>query len=575
MCAPLTGEIIIKENSLPSDGGAPAIFRVGAVAYIALKVLALFLLAHNTLYVMDEFQQGGYPKHIAAGFYQAFYPLKTILFAYFYWPAYELGESSNQTMLIARYQTALLGVAVLGFVYLVSRNMGRDKMEALFAVCVTLAFSTFMERVFRVRSEPLALFFAMTVLWLLTLENKTRRKILWAGLLSGAAFLTTQKAVYFNVAFGLAIVGEGLIGKDYKGAIIRGAIYTSGWVAAILLYGIYFRGAQFPDVIRHIFVAPMRLAAHGGDYYPNLAEFIYQTLYRNVLPYSLCFAGLAIAFVKRKTLSPSGSIALIATSVITILVFRHNQPWPYVFIMAIPFLALFSVEAPKALMEMRPNVMRWALVALLCVFFFSFERNIGYFGNSNVAQNRVSMVAESLLGPDDYYCDGVGMLVQKRFTAGAWWDARALKGIEDDAKKDDYSKIENVFAFEPKVWVLNYRVQKLMGLLGPYLKRSYVRIYPNVLVSGAPLDGRKETIFVNRWKGAYRLYSANGERLKTPVYVNGELLEGPIVLAVGKHTLGLEDGARGGYFLPEDIRGRFTIPPGSPPFYLFPKVYNY
>lgn len=560
---------------MASDNRVSAIFRIGASAFIALKVITLALLAHNTLYVMDEFQQGGYAKHIAAGFYQAFYPLKTILFAYFYWPAYELGETSAQAMLIARYQTALLAVAILGLVYLVSRNMGRDKVEALFAVCVTLAFSTFMERVFRVRSEPLALFFAMTVLWLLTLEKKTRWKVLWAGALSGAAFLTTQKAVYFNVAFGLAIIGEGAIRKAYKDAIVRSVIYTSGWLAAVAVYSIYFRGAEFADVIRRIFTAPMRLAAHGGEYYPNLAEFIYQTLYRNVLPYGLCFAGVAIAFAKRKSLTPSGWTALIATTVITVLVFRHNQPWPYVFIMAIPFLALFSAEAPKALIDIRPNVMRWVFVALLVVLYFSFERNIGYFGNSNVAQNRVSMEAESLLGPDDYYCDGVGMLVKKRFTAGAWWDARAIKGIADDATRGDFSKIEKVFSFEPKVWVLNYRVQKLMSLLRPYLEKSYVRIYPNALVSGASLASGKETIFVNRWKGAYRLYSANGEKVISPVYIDGELVEGPFLLEVGERTLRLGGGAGGLYLLPEDIGGRFTIPPGSRPFYLFPKVYNY
>lgn len=553
------------------------IFMAACVVFILAKAALFLYLSYNSMLVMDEFQQGGYPARIKEGFYAGFSPMKTVLFAYYYLPAHWLGENAFQVILIARAQTAALGLAVAGLVYLISRNIGKSALESLFNVAVLLSFSTFMERAFRVRAEPLAVFFAMSALYVLTTHMKHGMREVLAGLLSGAAFLTTQKAVYFNVALGLGIMAEAAARRSYKEVLKNAAVYTTGWAVAVIVYAFYFRGLEMMEVIKHIFMAPAKLAMHGGEYYADISRYIFQTTLRNVLAYILCFAGMIAAVARLKKMSSKEAAILTSAVAMAFFVFSHNQPWPYVFIMVLPFISLFAVDVFLAPFFARGGRKPVYMIIALAALSISFNRNIRYFHHDNAYQKKVVSQAESLLKPNDAYCDGIGMIVTRTAAITPWWDERAIRLIKNKMKEGDNSNLERVFGRQPKLWIINYRVERLQKELAPYMTGSYINIFPNIIISGSPVRSDKELVFNNRWEGVYALYSSDGERLDASSYVvNGKTVSGPVSLGLGEHIIkfAAED-EKTAFLLPYGINTTFHIPPRGKPRYLFPNMYRF
>ena len=156
-----------------------------------------------------------------------------------------------------------------------------------------------MERAFRVRSEPLAVLFAVLSLAVLTRETMRRPSLQMAigGILAGMAFLTTQKTVYLVFAFGVGIIAQVPDPRRVRETALRLATYASGWAAALLVYAVYFKGIHFTELLRHIFVGPVDLALHGHEVYANFDRYVWQTLLRNPGAYAVCVAGLLAAIV--------------------------------------------------------------------------------------------------------------------------------------------------------------------------------------------------------------------------------------------------------------------------------------
>lgn len=563
---------MIGSNGSVNRNRAAAAARILMTAFIAAKLLFLFLLAGNSVFVMDEYTLAAHTQYVDQ-FYHSYFPFKTVLSSFIYLPAYLLSSGSAQMALALRYQGAVLAIVMVLFVYLISRNMGRDRMEAIFAVCVALAVSTFMERIFRIRTEPIATLFAIMALWFVTKPYARNMSFICGGLLSGLAFLTTQKSVYFIAALLAAIIVDAAWRREPRQLAAYTLYYLAGCLLAIAAYGLYFGGAGFHSVIWHVLAAPLRLALHGGADYENLGQFIWTTLSRNVLPYGICAAGLVFAIVRFSHLSSVERKVLVFTALTAFMVFTHNQPWPYVFTMAIPFLALFGPYALLAVTDKRPDRKYAAMLAAVLLLAVSFDRNMHFFGSSNVVQIETSNQADSLLGPNDYYCDGTGMLLKRKFIR-AWWDAGGIASVINDAKRGGYKQIDDIFSMSPKVWIFNYRINKLWPLIGERLTNSYVRIFPNVLVSGAPVQSGKETVFKNWWEGVYSLYEANGSRSQKTFVLDGISVSGPIRVKRGARNLGLpEQGTC--YLLPAGIDSPFQIPPRSNPYKLYQRVYGY
>ncbi len=555
------------------------LFLLAAAVYCAAKLALLAALAWNTQFVMDEFSQAAYSIRIPAGFYENLDPQKTVLYVYFYQLARLLSDGAVELMHLARVQTLGLALGMLGFAYATLRNLGARRAEALFAVCVLLSFSNFMERSFRIRSDNVAVFLACAALWLATRRGvESRGAALGAGVLVGAAFCSTQKAAYFFAAFALAYLLHWVVAWRRHGpsgrALTPGLAFGAGWVAAVLAYAVYFGGAGFTRVLAMIFSSPAEVALHADEFYTGLSRYIGQTLIRNPLAYALCLAGLLAAARRWKALSDARRLALVVSLVMTVLIALHNQPWPYVFMMALPFLALWSGEAVEQLAPApeRRAVTMLVLTALLAV---SLGRNVAYLDNHNLYQCLVVAQAESLLGPEDRYADGIGMVATRHLAAGSdWWDAMNATLLRRAAQAGDHSAVDRIFRDRPRVWIDTYRLQALAPFLEPYFEDAYVRVYPNVLLAGRQIAAEPAR-FVAWWPGAYRLYGEDGQPLDRPYLLDGRELRGETRIDAGVHQVALAPPSEESvaFLLPAGL----TLPPlpaRGRPISLFARVYE-
>lgn len=557
---------VTEGTDLVGSKAVPLAYAV-ALTFVAFKALLLVRLAWRSFFVMDEFQHAGYARYFDYGLYDILWPFKTVLWAAYYRVSHALANDAVELMLLARMQATALALTMLVLVYRITRNTSHSRLQSLFAVAVVLSFSTFMERSFRIRAEPVAVVFALTAVWAVCRPRLSHWHVLAAGILSGAAFLSTQKAVYFNLALGLGLVVNALAARSTRRAASQGAILLSGWGLALLIYAVVFRGADVLPVFSQVFGKPVSLAVYGGKMYGNMGRYIDQTLERNVLPYALCGIGWLVG--ARRVLRDDGPGRVLWTfsAVMTVCVFNHTQPWPYVFVMVIPCIAPWAAEVPASIRSWSEPAVALACFALLLP---SFERNTKYLAFGNVHQLETVATAEALLAPDDVYMDGIGMVPTRQVAlAGAWWDRPHIGEVIQNP-----SIIQDILDEGPKLWILSYRTDKVDDLLSPVFERSYVPVATNVLLTGTSIEGGLEVTFDAVWQGDYRLYTLDGRPADVAVEVDGDRRRGVIAIERGAHTLRIVEPGGRYVLLPADLPEGLTIPPELPRRRLFGNRYR-
>lgn len=544
---------------------------IAIAVLIACKLALLFGLAWNTRFVMDEFQQLGWAKHFGHGLFDTVWPAKAVGYAVFYKLAHAIGWDATSILLAGRLQTALLACATLAIVYACARALGEDKARALLIVLLLLSFSNIMERIFRTRAEPLALFFAACALLVILRGNADKaRTILAAGLLSGLSFLTTQKGVYFNLALGIALAADAGLGGRYRAALERGWWLVVGWLAPVALYCFVFGGFDPVPVAKSLAFGPVEVAMQGAAPYSGLRNFVLQTLSRNALLYALCFAGMVLALLQVRSLDQRKRIALIFTVVITALIFVHDQPWPYVFIMALPFMALWSLGLfDRVAGNGRVLAGVWILAGTALAA--SFARNVVYFEVDNREQLDLVARAESLVAPADTYFDGVAMLPNRREPSPLWLDRSTILATRGQGAN---SEAHGIFARSaPKVILWSYRMDGIAPVVGPLIENSYVKIAPNIRLAGRQLTIGKWTAFEVPIAGTYALYGHTGQPVSGLVEVDGRLLSGPFTLARGRSEISLRGGPATALLLPVGSYAGI-IDSGPDSDQLFARVYD-
>lgn len=505
-------------------------------AAIAAKIILLFILAWNTRFVMDEFVQLGWAKFLNDQLFVTNWPVKAVGFAMFYKLAHLIGWDARSTLLIGRLGTALLACGTIALIYGCARALGKERPVALAIVLVMVSFSNIMERIFRTIAEPLAVFFAAASLFVVLRGQGKARAIVLAGFLTGLAFLTTQKSIYFNVALGMALVGSALIERRIVRALTQGALLVAGWLMAIAAYCLVFGGSDFAAVAKQMFLAPADNAFHGADPYGSLRIYVLQTLTRNAALYLFCAIGLVIGVLRIRRLDNPGRVALIFTLFITVFVFSHNQPWPYVFVMALPFLALWSVELFEC-DAIRPLYRTTAAAAMAIAIAMSFAVNLLYLRHDNRQQLDLVTRAESLLDVNDPYFDGVGMLPNRREASGVWLDRNAVQQTLHDGKLSAAFRM-----FEdspPKLLIWTYRLDAIESVVGQQINAGYVRVSPNLWLAGRRLVPGQPVKFMVPLAGTYRLYREDGQSVEGTVDVGGTAYGSPIHLNAGPKAVTL------------------------------------
>ncbi|RWC64484.1 hypothetical protein [Mesorhizobium sp.] len=550
-------------------GQRPATIFVSVL--VALKIVLLFTFAWNARFVMDEFVQLGWAKYFSNGLFDTIWHPKAVGYAVFYEIAHLIGWDARSILLAGRTQTALLACATIALVYACARALGEDRIRALVIVLLLLCFSNFMERIFRTIAEPLAVFFAVAALLVvLRARELSGRQLVAAGILSGLSFVATQKSIYFNFALGLGLVADAALAKRYAAGMARGAWLMLGWTVPIIAYCFIFGGADPVPIARNLIFGPLEIAARGGGDYGGLRRFVFQTLARNYVLYIFCFAGMALSLMQIMKLDERRRIALIFSIVITVLVFAHDQPWPYVFIMALPFMSLWSLTLLDGIAT-HTRYLRLAWIALGTAMAISFVTNVLYLRFDNAAQLELVARAGSLLAPGERYFDGVGMLPNRMEPTTLWLDKHYVLATLQEGKN---SELYNVLSKSPPKLILwSYRMDYVYPVVAPLILNSYVRIAPNLRIAGSRIYHGQRKIFDVPIAGSYALYSADGTPLPGQVEIDGAVLGPPFHLAAGPKTVTLRDGAGEALLLPT---GWYTghLKAGSDDELLFDGVYD-
>ena len=552
-------------------GGGAHRLTIFLRALIAPKIVLLFVLAWHCRFVMDEFGQLGYAKYLFNGLFDSIQPSKAAGATAFYKLDHLIGWDATSILLAGRIQTALIGCAIVAMVYACARALADDRVRASVIVLVLLSFSNFMERVFRTIAEPLAVFFAVaSLLVVLRVRELKGWQLVAAGVLSGLSFLATQKSVYFNLALGLGLVADAALMRRYAEGIARGAWLVLGWTVPIIAYCFIFGGADPVPVAKSLVFGPVELATRGGDEYGGLRQFLLQTLARNYVLYVFCFSGMAVSLTQIMRLDERRRIALIFSVVITVLVFTHDQPWPYVFIMALPFMSLWSLTLLDGIAT-RARYLRLAWIALATAVAISFVANLLYLRFDNAAQLELVARAESLLAPDERYFDGVGMLPNRMEPTTLWLDKHYVLATLREGKN---SEAYNVLSKSPPKLILwSYRMDYIYPVVAPLILNSYVRVAPNLRIAGFRLQPGARKIFEVPIAGSYALYSADGAPLQGQVEIDGAVLDPPFHLTTGPKTIALRNGSGEALLLPTgSYAGHFKA--GGDNQFLFYGVYD-
>lgn len=547
----------------------PAMVFLGVL--ITLKIILLFAFAWNARFVMDEFVQLGWAKYFSNGLFDTIQHPKAVGYAVFFEIAHLIGWDAKSILLAGRIQMALLACVTIAFVYASARALGENRVRSLAIVLILLCFSNFMERIFRTIAEPLAVFFAVAALLVvLRARELGGRQLVAAGILSGLSFLATQKSVYFNLALGLGLVADAALMRRYAAGMARGAWLVLGWTVPIIAYCFVFGGADPVPVARNLVFGPLEIATRGGGDYGGLRQFVFQTLARNYVLYVCCFSGMALSLMQIMKLDERRRIALIFSVVVTVLVFAHDQPWPYVFIMALPFMSLWSLTLFDGVAA-RVRYLRLAWIALATAMAISFVANVLYFRFDNAAQLELVARAESLLAPGERYFDGIGMLPNRQEPSTLWLDQHhILKTLQEGRESEAYKILSNA---PPKVIIWSYRMDWIDPVIAPFIRDSYVQIAPNIRIAGRRLQSGRLDVFKVPVAGRYRLYTTNGQLADGEVEINGIPRSLPLSLEAGVSDVVLRSGPAEALLLPEGHYENLIVS-GEDDAELFTGVYN-
>lgn len=551
--------------------GAERRIEWAILAVIILKIALLFVFAWHIRIVMDEFGQLGYAKLFGNGLFDTIQPPKAVGFAVFYKLAHLVGWDAPSIVLAGRLQTALLACATTALVYACARTLGEDRLRAMFIVLILLCFSNYSEQIFKVRSEQLAVFFALAAL-LTVLQGRSAnaRRIILAGVLSGLAFVTTQKSAYFNVALGLGLVLDAVLARRLAEGVLRGAYLVVGWLAVLAAYCLIFGPHDPLAVARGLVLGPVEVASRGGTEYGGLRHYVIRTLAQNSILYAFCFGGMTVALTQILSLGEKQRITLIYSVVIAALVFAHDQPWPYVFVMALPFMVLWSLTMLDRLATYGAAT-RVARAIIVFAIAFSLFKAAVFLRSDNTDQLRLVARAEALLSPSERYFDGIGMLPNRLEPSTLWLDRHfVLETLRQGTQSEAYRVFREA---PPKVVLWSYRMDNIYPIVSGLLDRSYVQVAPNIRLAGRHLRADKGEDFKVPVGGAYGLYSETGEPIQGRVEVDGVLKSPPFVMAVGRHVVKLDDGPATALLVPV---GSYTgvFAPGPDNKLLFATVNN-
>jgi hypothetical protein len=502
-------------------------FAIAVAAILAIYLaIELAYVVHAPRFV-DEYGNAFTLNRLRSELaYRDFRPPKTVLAYYIELLPVLAIRDPWDGMTAAKAELALLAAAALAAAAFALRKR-LDPRAVLAALALLVVMSNFLERSGELRPDALATLFGLVSLLFLT----ARRNLL-AGVACAAAFLCTQKGIYF-VAAGEIALGAVWI-RDRSWQRFRSlVVYNLAAAATLVAYVIFWSLlASRQAVFSSIFFDPNVRAIAFTKIYDIRAQFWTQTLIRNPFFYGLTAAGLLI-LGKRWLVREDDDVVLPYAAAMFALALWHKQPWPYFFAMIVPtffVLQAFTLDELQA-RPSSPNRRRAFIVALIAFgLLLPLSRVPIGLARDGGFHRAMFEAGEQLLGPGETYLDGTGMLFRRAQAHPEfnWLDASAVTRLQHLSDSELRKIAAELEANPPKLVIWNYRMAALPPLLEVWMLTHYAPMYGDILYYAPVARGRGFTI---AFDGRYRIGNA-------AVVIDGAPASGEIVLHRGMHSFG-------------------------------------
>ena len=523
-------------------------------AYLAISVVYTLRLPM----IMDEFQ-GAHVIHRLSDEipYRHFIPYKTVLGYYFQTFFLSLGTGLWEKMISVKIGMALVTALSLGAVSLALFRWFSGR-AVLLSLAMLAFHSTFLERSAELRVDMLT-----GLAGLLGLTALLGGNPFLAGLLTGTSFLVSQKGVYFVIAGGVAAF---FVVRDPARRRLA-SHWMSFWLGSGLILVLYLATfatvSDLETVFRATFIAPSRVAFE--DLYQIRLQFWLQTLRRNPAFYG--WSAVALVLLALSGGNWRNRLLFAYSSVLTVLVLLHRQPWPYFFVLWLPTLFVMNA-AGLALLRIRLSPSRYRLASALLIVtavVLPLSRLPLVMQRDSTAQRRTIAIADRILSPEDRYLAGMEMIWTRAQHPPelAWLDTPTLAALTNAPSAEIEQLVEKLRLSPPRLLILNYRLLNLPEPVRQQLVTTYSHRGDCVYVYAPPFHpGRIEV----RIGGTYRLESRGAVRIASARVRPGD----PIRLAAGAHHAEAAESFRL-HLIPDEV----PEPSRRPCEDLFPYVYYF
>jgi len=504
------------------------------------------------------------------------------------------GGNSFETAISARKLMWIATVVICVLTYVIARQV-HHKTIALLAVILLCSFTTFLDRSIRVRADVLSTLLSLPSLWIVVCPTFPPAFMLFAGFFLGLAVLATQKAIYFVLAFGVALIGRefslyGFSRQSLTSLTQKILLSSSGFLVPIVLFVIWLHQTnQLVPFIDNGFFHAAKAGLANQTYKESTKIFLKLTLLRNLALWYLGLLGVVIHFKlgitnrKKNPIEPgkmneySSYIALsLWMMTLLILIVQHNVKFPYVFINLAPGIAicaslplyhilLFLVKKQKGLLYYRNLIL--AMVISLCIFIPSAYRHFTNLRNDplTAVQQAIMNRVDSITQENDAVFDGIGIAVTRKkatpYSITARWFNERRSG-------NDYNIVNKLKETMPKAMIWNYRIEGLTKEEKEFVLDHFISDWANVFVVGKNIrhegPGRTEEK-VNLLSSAEYAVSAE---YRQKIRIDGHIPDSVTFLSAGDHEV-IVDGQN------QDIRLIYLPAAKEPlapekPFSLFP-----
>ena len=529
-----------------------------------ISLVARFYMTEKLPFVMDELVDTQIACQLEKGsdLYKDYVWVRTPLLNYLIASTVGNGNNSFYTAVSARKVMWLLSLIIFILTFSISRQL-HNLPIAITSVAFLASYTTFLDRSIRIRADLLSTLLSLPALWVLLSKKPSNYLFGLAGMFLGIATLSTQKAIYFVIAFGIALLGRELtlygLNKRFLSEFLKKTILSSlGFFIPIIIFIIWL---NVTDQFHQFVYDGIKHAGNAGLFNNTYKEatkvYLKQTIIRNPGIWFFSIVGM-ILYVLNGIRKNDQNINIveydkkhsyIALSLwmlsLMILVFNHKVKFPYVFLNLSPSLAICAAFCFVYFMTniggvklKNTSLFYYAVLFLssLVVIIPAINRHYENLKDNAliVAQRAIMHRVDDLTALDDYVFDGIGMAVTRRKATPYSMTAR---WFNERKRRLEYDIIKWLKTNKPIVMILNYRIKYLDLNEKTFISDNYLRDWANVFVVGKRISHMGDDITQKNIDVLAPAVYAIIADYRENVLIDGKTPESTMILNAGSHEV--------------------------------------